>query len=61
MNHKVKIIKRSDRKEKEVDRLQQPGPPSSREISATIKLWVSEFKQRTRPTNVSNPRRREAA
>jgi hypothetical protein len=46
MNHKVRIIKRADRKEPELDRLEEPSPPPAREISSTIKLWVSEFKER---------------
>jgi len=61
MSNKIKIIKRHDRKEEEVARLQHPGPPPTREISATIKLWVSEFKQRRHTTNVANPRKRDAA
>ena len=48
MNHKVRIIKRGDRKEPEPDRLKEPGPHTTREITSTIKLWVSEFKQRRR-------------
>lgn len=46
MNHKIKVIKRSDRKEPEVERLEQPSRNPTQEISTTIKLWVSEFKQR---------------
>src|SRR3989442_1355459 len=48
MNHKVRIIKRGDRKEPELDRLEQPTPNPTREIATTIKLWVSEFKERRR-------------
>lgn len=48
MNHKVKIIKRDDRKEPELDRQQEPTRQPTREITTTIKLWVSEFKQRRR-------------
>jgi len=48
MNHKVRIIKRADRKEPELDRLEEPSPPPTREITTTIKLWVSEFKERRR-------------
>jgi hypothetical protein len=50
MNHKVKIkiIKRAERKEGEPDRQPQPGDHPTREISTTIKLWVSDFKQRRR-------------
>jgi hypothetical protein len=48
MNHKIRVIKRGDRKEAELDRLQQPSPPPAREIATTIKMWVSEFKQNRR-------------
>jgi hypothetical protein len=48
MNQKVRIIKRLDRKEPEVDRLEQPSPQPAREITTTLKLWVSEFKERRR-------------
>jgi hypothetical protein len=48
MNQKVRVIKRGDRKEPELDRLQQPTSHPTREITTTIKLWVSEFKQRQR-------------
>jgi hypothetical protein len=61
MNHKVRIIKRADRKEAELDRLEEPRPHPTREITSTIKLWISEFKERRRTTNVSNPRKRVAA
>jgi hypothetical protein len=55
MNRKVKIIKRGDRKEPELDRNPPQGPSSpTREISTTIKLWVSEFKARRHTTNVSS-------
>ena len=46
MNHKVRVIKRSDRREREVDRVEQPSSHPTREITTTIKLWVSEYKQR---------------
>lgn len=46
MNHKIRVIKRGDRQEPELDRQQQPTPHPTREITTTIKLWVSEFKQR---------------
>jgi len=46
MNHKVRVIKRSDRKEREVDRVEQPSSHPTRGITTTIKLWVSEYKQR---------------
>ncbi len=48
MNHKVRIIKRGDRNEPEVDRLEQPSLHTTREITTTIKLWISEFKERRR-------------
>src|SRR5882672_6892627 len=48
MNHKIRIIKRGDRKEPELDRLEQPSPHPAREVTTTIKLWVSEFKERRR-------------
>jgi hypothetical protein len=46
MNHKVRVIKRNDRKEREVDRVEQPSSHPTREITTTIKLWVSEYKQK---------------
>jgi hypothetical protein len=48
MNHKVRVIKRADRREPKHDREQQPSPHPTREITTTIKLWVSEFKQSRR-------------
>jgi hypothetical protein len=48
MNHKVRIIKLGDRNEPEVDRLEQPSLHTTREITTTIKLWISEFKERRR-------------
>ena len=46
MNHKVRIIKQGQNpKEPELDQLEQPSHPSTREIATTIKLWVSEFKE----------------
>jgi hypothetical protein len=60
MNYKVKIIKRGERKNPQPECLEQPGHPT-REITTTIKLWVSEFKQRQRETNVVSPRKRVAA
>jgi hypothetical protein len=53
MNQKIKVIKHRDRKEPEADQLEQPSRHPTREISTTIKLWISEFKQRERTTNVS--------
>jgi hypothetical protein len=48
MNHKIRIIKRGARKEPVLDRPEEPSRPPTREITTTIKLWVSEFKQRRR-------------
>jgi S1-C subfamily serine protease len=50
MKHRVRIIKHRDEssKEPELDRLERPSRPSTREITTTIKLWVSEFKERRR-------------
>jgi hypothetical protein len=50
MNHKVKIIKRGDRKEPKLDLLEQPRRHTTQEITTTLKLWVSEFKERRRTT-----------
>jgi hypothetical protein len=48
MNSRIKVIKHGDQraKEPEVDRLEQSSRQSTREITSTIKLWVSEFKER---------------
>ena len=50
MNPKVRVIKHGDlrMKEPELDRLEHASPPSTREITSSIKLWVSEFKERRR-------------
>jgi hypothetical protein len=48
MNYKVRVIKRGDRREPKHDRQQQPSSHATREITTTIKLWVSEFKQSRR-------------
>jgi S1-C subfamily serine protease len=50
MNPKVRVIKHGDlrMKEQELDRLEEPSLPTGREITTTIKLWVSEFKERRR-------------
>ena len=45
MNHKVRVIKRGDRKEARLERPEQPTRPA-REVTSNIKLWISEFKQR---------------
>jgi hypothetical protein len=55
MNHKIRIIKRGDRKEPELDRLAEPSRNTTREITSTIKLWVREFKGRCR-TDEQNTR-----
>jgi serine protease Do len=50
MNHKVRIVKHKAQapKEAELDQLEQPSSQSAREIATTIKLWVSEFKEKRR-------------
>jgi hypothetical protein len=50
MKPKIRIIKHRDQKleEPEPERHIQPGPQSTRDITSTIKLWVSEFKERSR-------------
>jgi hypothetical protein len=48
MNHKIRIIKRGDRKEPEFDRLEKPSRHTTRDITSTIKLWVIEFKENRR-------------
>jgi hypothetical protein len=50
MKPKIRIIKRGDQKPKELEpeRQEQPSRQSAREIASTIKLWVSEFKERSR-------------
>jgi len=50
MNHKVKIIKHNAQapKETDLDQVEQSSSQSAREIATTIKLWVSEFKERRR-------------
>jgi len=50
MNQKVRVIKRRDQKSKELelDRSEQPGQQSTRDITITIKQWVSDFKERRR-------------
>jgi hypothetical protein len=55
MNQKVKIIKRGSRKEPEVNRPEEPSRHTTQEITSTIKLWVSEFKERRR-TDEQNTR-----
>src|ERR1700736_1373470 len=50
MNPRIKVIKHGAQsaKEPEVDRLEQASRQSTREIASTIKLWLSEFKERRR-------------
>jgi S1-C subfamily serine protease len=50
MNLKIRVIKRRDQKsnEPELERLEHTSRPNTREITGTIKLWVSEFKERRR-------------
>jgi S1-C subfamily serine protease len=48
MNPKVRVIKRGDQKSKEPELDREPSNESTREITGTIKLWVSEFKERRR-------------
>ena len=50
MNTKIRIIKHGDEKpnELEPERQEQPSRQSTREITSTIKLWISEFKERRR-------------
>ena len=55
MNQKVKIIKRASREEPELDRPEEPSRHTTQEITSTIKLWVSEFKER-RCTDEQNTR-----
>ena len=62
MNHKVKVIKRSERNElDDLEPPKQPEPHPTRDITTTIKLWVSEYKQKQRARNASNPLTRVAA
>jgi hypothetical protein len=50
MKPKIRIIKHGDQnpKEPELERHEQPSRQCTREITSTIKLWVSEFKERRR-------------
>ncbi|MDX6532158.1 MAG: hypothetical protein QOH41_4448 [Blastocatellia bacterium] len=48
MNPKVRVIKRGDQKSKEPELDREPSHQSTREMTGTIKLWVSEFKERRR-------------
>jgi hypothetical protein len=57
MKPKIRIIKHGEQKPKEpeLERHDQPSRQSTREITSTIKLWVSEFKERRR-TDEQNTR-----
>ena len=50
MNKTIRIIKRSDQisNQAEPAKLQRPTRQHSREVAATIQLWISEFKERRR-------------
>jgi hypothetical protein len=50
MKPKIRIIKRGDQKPKEpeLERHEKPSRQSTLEITSTIKLWISEFKERRR-------------
>ena len=50
MNPRIRVIKHGGQRAKapEVDQLEQASRQSTREITGTIKLWVSEFKERRR-------------
>ena len=50
MNRKIKVIKHTDQMPGELaaDRLELPDPQKTRDIAGTVKLWVSEFKERRR-------------
>jgi hypothetical protein len=50
MNPRVRVIKHSNEKSKEseINRSEQPDPQSTRDVTTTIKQWVSDFKARRR-------------
>jgi hypothetical protein len=50
MKPKIRVIKHGDQKPKELEpeRQEPSSRQSTREITGTIKLWVSEFKERSR-------------
>jgi S1-C subfamily serine protease len=50
MNPRIRVIKHrvQSSTEPELDRLEAPSRQGTREIATTIKLWVSEFKERRR-------------
>jgi hypothetical protein len=50
MKPKIRIIKHGDQKPKEpeLERQEQSSRQNTRDITSTIKLWVSEFKERCR-------------
>jgi len=48
MNHKIRIIKRGDRKDPKPDRPEEGSPHRKQEITTTIKTWISELKEKQR-------------
>jgi len=50
MNPRIRVIKHEGQrvKEQELDRLEKPSRLTTREITITIKPWVSDFKERRR-------------
>jgi hypothetical protein len=50
MNPRIRVIKHGDERVKgqELDRLEESSLPTAQEITTTIKLWVSEFRERRR-------------
>jgi hypothetical protein len=56
MKTKIRVIKHGDQKPKELEpeRQEEPSRQSAREITNTIKLWVSEFKERRRADEQSS-------
>ena len=53
MNQTIRIIKRKNQVSNEAEpaRSQQSASQNSREVAATIKLWISEFKERRSTEN----------
>jgi len=48
MKHSIRIIKRADRQQAELDLLGPPSDHPTREMTTTIKVWIREYKQRRR-------------
>ena len=46
MNQKIRVIKRKERQQSGIDRPEESTSHPTREITTTIKLWITEFKQR---------------